>query len=392
MTIDEKIKIDNIELYQIAIPLLVPFEISGGRSYTRQSIIIKMTSGNLIGYGESAPFDAPFYSSETISSVKAVLNEWLIPKVLNKEFSTIEEFNKELSVGVRGNNFAKAGIENAYWDLVAKKNKLRLVDAIKIKLAQMGVNKEYLDYKEYIESGVSVGIPEDRSLDTLKTWVADYVDEGYRRIKIKIKPGWDTRPAKAAREVIGSEFLFWVDANSSFELEDIEVFQELDQLNCLFYEQPLNHDDIFDHNALSKLVKTPICLDESLKSARVGRQVIELGEIDVWNIKIQRIGGLLEGLKLYKLAVENGIKLWGGTMPESGLGAMPILALAAFDGFVYPADVEASARWYGKNKDLIELEMDKEGKIYLPEGLGIGTEPNWEIMEKYGKKIASYYR
>src|SRR5690554_2971540 len=210
--LDERIKIDGIELYQVAIPLLVPFEISGGRSYNWQSIIIKMTSGDLVGYGESAPFDAPFYSSETISSVKAMLHEWLIPKVVGKEFTSIEELNSVLAEGIRGNNFAKAGLENAYWDLVAKKNNLRLVDAIKIKLAQMGVDQKHLEYKEYIESGVSVGIPGDRSLDTLKTWVADYVEEGYRRIKIKIKPGWDIEPARAAREVIGPDFLFWVDA------------------------------------------------------------------------------------------------------------------------------------------------------------------------------------
>jgi O-succinylbenzoate synthase len=387
---DEKIKIDSVNLYQIAIPLKVPFEISGGRSYYRQSIIIEMCSGSLIGYGESAPFDAPFYSSETVSSVKAMLSEWLIPKVLNKEFASIEEFNQELSVGIRGNNFAKAGLENAYWDLVAKKNNLRLVDAIEQKLEEMNTPKEYLKHSEYIESGVSVGIPEDRSLDTLKEWVSDYVKDGYRRIKIKIKPGWDVLPSQASREVIGKEFPFWVDANSSYNLEDIAVFEALDAFNCLFYEQPLNHDDLLDHHKLANKVKTPICLDESLKSYRVGRQAIELGSIPVWNIKIQRIGGLLEGLKLYKLAVENGIKLWGGTMPESGLGAMPILALASFNGFVYPADVEASERWYGKDQDLIEIEMDKDGKIYLPQGVGIGTEPNWDILEKYGKKIGSF--
>jgi len=388
--VNEKIKIDSIDMYQIAIPLKVPFEISGGRSYYRQSIILQVKSGDLVGFGESAPFDAPFYSNETVASVKAVLTDWLIPKVLNKEFASIEEFNKELSLGIRGNNFAKAGLENTYWDLVAKKNQMRLVDLIKVKLQEMGVIEEYLEHKEYIESGVSVGIPENRDLKTLKSWIKAYVLEGYRRIKIKIKPGWDVLPAKAAREVVGSEFPFWVDANSAYELADAPVFQELDALNCLFYEQPLNHDDILDHHKLSQLIKTPICFDESLKSARVGRQTIELGTIPVWNIKIQRIGGLWEGLKLYKLAVENGIKLWGGTMPESGLGAMPILALASFKGFVYPADVEASARWYGKGQDLIEIEMDKEGKIALPQGLGIGRAPNWQIMEKYGKKLASF--
>lgn len=387
---DEKIRIDSVELYQIAIPLIVPFEISGGRSYNRQSIIIKMKSGSLIGYGESAPFDAPFYSSETISSVKAMLTEWLIPKVIGQEFSSIEEFNKTLVVGIRGNNFAKAGLENAYWDLVAKKNNLRLVEAIKLKLRDLGVEPKHLEHKEYIESGVSVGIPEDRSLDTLKKWVNEYVDEGYKRIKIKIKPGWDLDAARATREVIGRDFPFWVDANSAYELEDAPIFQALDEMDCLFYEQPLNHDDILDHHQLAKLVKTPICFDESLKSLRVGRQAVELGSIPVWNIKIQRIGGLLEGLKLYKLAVEKGIKLWGGTMPESGLGAMPILALASFNGFVYPADVEASARWYGKGKDLIEIEMSHDGKIALPSEAGIGIEPNWHIMEKYGKPIGSF--
>lgn len=387
MSINESVVIDKIRLVEIDIPFATPFQISGGISYTRKSLIIEMVSDGIVAYGESAPFEAPFYSSETISSVKAVLKEWIFPRLINKEIQSIEELNAIISEGIRGNNFAKTGVENAYWDLIAKKNKLSLKELIIYKLEQLGTPKEFLESVDYVESGVSVGIPEDRSYDTLAKWVKDYVDEGYRRIKIKVKKGWDVEATRVTREVIGPEFPLWIDANASFKIEeDIPVLKEIDQYNCLFYEQPLHHDDIIDHSDLKEQVQTPICFDESLKSAKVAKHILKLDVSKIWNIKIQRVGGLLEALKIYKIAVTNGVKLWGGTMPESGIGAMPILNLASFKGFVYPADIEPSSRWYGQGKDIIEMEMTDEGKIFLQSGLGIG-DINEDNYKKYGKEI-----
>lgn len=382
--INEQAVIDKISLYEIGIPLKEPFQISGGVSYFRRSLIIVLSSGEYKGYGEAAPFEEPYYSSETISSVKALYQDLLIPRLLGKQIASIEHMNEVLNEGIRGNAFAKAGIENAYWDLLCNKNKINLKQLIEYKMEQLEVPKEFMESKDYIKSGVSIGIPVDGQIETLQKWAQEYVDEGYQRIKIKIRPGWDVEPLAAVRQQIG-DFPLWIDANSAYDLEKHkETLVEMDQYGCLFYEQPLHHDDILDHAKLGKEIKTPICLDESLKSERVARQVLECGASKIWNIKIQRIGGLLEGLKIYKLASDNGVELWGGTMPESGIGAIPMLNLASFKGFVYPADIEASARWYGEGQDTIELKMNQEGQIFIPEGDSIESMINFEKFHQYG--------
>ncbi len=385
--INESAVIDSVELYEIKIPLKEPFQISGGVSYFRRSLIVVLNSGDIKAYGEAAPFDEPYYSSETISSVKALYEDLLFNRIAGKKIESIEHINSILNIGVRGNNFAKAGIENAYWDLICRKNNITMKQLIVYKLRQLKVDEEYLEAKNYIESGVSVGIPVDNSIDTLKTWIKEYMDHGYRRIKIKVKPGWDLEALQATRDVIG-DFPLWIDANSSYDFDlHKDVLKQMDEYGCLFYEQPLHHDDILEHAKLAKEVNTSICLDESLKSYKVAKQVLETEAAKIWNIKIQRIGGLLEGLKIYKLAVENDIKLWGGTMPESGIGAIPILNLASFPGFKFPADVEASERWYGQGNDLIELEMSKDGRIAVPECVGIESLINKDNFKKYGKHL-----
>lgn len=364
--INESAVIDKVELYEVKIPLKVPFQISGGVSYFRRSLIVLLHSGEFKGYGEAAPFDEPYYSSETISSVKALYNEVLFKRIVGKSISSIKYINKILSEGVRGNNFAKCGIENAYWELLCNKNNCTMKELILYKLKSMGTEEKYLESKTYIESGVSIGIPIDGKLETLAKWTEGYMADGYKRIKIKIKPGWDIGALELVRNIIG-DYPLWTDSNSSFDYETHkDIFKVMDKYNCLFHEQPLHHDDILDHAKLGKYIDTPICIDESLKSYKIAKQALEIGASSIWNIKIQRIGGLLEGLKIYKLAVENDIKLWGGTMPESGIGAIPIMNLASLCGFVYPADVEASERWYGAGNDLIELEMSKDGRIVVP--------------------------
>lgn len=387
MVIDETAVIERVRLVEVSLPLVTPFQISGGTCYCRHSIIVELTSEGVTGFGECAPFDGPFYSSETFSSVKAVLEEFLLPRIIRKKIEGIEHLNFVLTEGIRGNAFARAGIETAYWDLIARKNNVSLRELIRWYMAKLETPAKYLKTREYIESGVSVGIPVDQNYSTLCKWIERYMQEGYRRIKIKIKPGWDLEAVRVARSVVGRDFPFWVDANASFDLkEHLYIFQKMDEYNCLFYEQPLHYDDLLDHAVLARKVKTPICLDESLKSYRYGRQALEINAAKVWNIKIQRLGGLLEAIKLYKLAVENDIGLWAGTMPETGIGTMPIICLGSFEGFIFPSDVEASKRWYGKGQDLIEIEITEDGKIGVPEGIGIGS-INFENYRRYGRTL-----
>lgn len=384
MDLRENFVIDEVKIVEVDIPYAVPFQISGGVSYSRKSLIIELHSGDVVAYGESAPFEAPFYSSETISTAKIILIEDLIPRIVGVEIKSIEELNKILNNNIRGNNFAKAGIETGYWDLVAKKNNISLKDLILYKLREMGATEEYLGNRDYIYSGVSVGIPEDNDYETLKKMVKGYVEEGYSRVKIKIKPGWDIKALEATREVIGNDFMLWPDANAAYNYEDsLDIFKEIDRFNCNFIEQPLDSNDILDHTRLAKDIKTPICFDESLKSSMIARQIVEIDGPKIWNIKIQRVGGLLEALKIYTIASHNGVAVWGGTMPESGIGGVAILALSTFNGFKYPACIEPSERWYGKGKDLKEMKMDREGKIYYKEEVGIG-EINRVNYEKYG--------
>lgn len=387
LDINEKFIIDGARIVEVDIPYAIPFQISGGVSYSRKSLIIELWSDGIVGYGESAPFEAPFYSSETISSAKAMLEEWIFPRVIGKEIQSIEDINRIINDSIRGNNFAKAGVETAYWDLVARKNNISLKTLIYNKLKELGTTEEYLKNNSYIYSGASVGIPEDNSYDTLAKWIEEYIEEGYKRIKVKVKPGWDLKALETARKIIGDDFILWPDANASFNLKEHEnILKEMDKYNCTFIEQPLHHDDILDHCKLSKMIKTPICLDESLKSERIAEQTIEIGGSSIWNIKVQRVGGLYEALKIYSLASKHNIEVWGGTMPESGIGGASILALSTFAGFKYPACIEPSSRWYGKGKDIKEMVMDKDGKIHLIEEIGIG-EINKDNYAKYGKIV-----
>lgn len=368
----DPIKIDRIHIKEIVLPLKVPFQISGGIMRTRRSIIVELHSGGAIGYGESAPFEQPFYSSETIGSVVALYKDLLIGRIEGRAFATIEDFNAALTVGVRGNPFARCGFENAFWDLCSAIRKKSYTELIADQMERLGVAAEHRVPAGRVASGVAIGIPEDGKIETLRKWVEEYRAEGYQRVKIKIRPGWDEAACRVSREALGAEFMLWPDANSSYDLrEHLAELKKLDAFNLAFIEQPLHHDDLLDHAALGRQIATPVCLDESLKSARVARQALDCGSSRIWNIKVQRVGGLLEAIKIYAVAAANGVKLWGGTMPESGIGAQAILALAQFPAFVYPADIEPSTRWYEAGVDPLEISMSRDGWITVPNFHGV---------------------
>ncbi|MHB1417446.1 MAG: enolase C-terminal domain-like protein, partial [Chloroflexota bacterium] len=312
--IQEEFRVDRVRIFLAAIPLEVPFTISGGTLAVRKSLIVELAGDGIGGFGESAPFEAPFYSAETTDSALAMLTRWLAPRVVGRSFSDIAHLNEVLGEGIRGNHFARAGIETAAWDLVARRNGISLQELIRHQLGKLGVPAEYRESRPYFESGVALGIPPGQDLALLCAWAEQSLKDGYHRVKIKVKPGWDAVPTRAVREVIGADFPFWVDANAAYRLEEhYPTLKALDEYELLFVEQPLHHDDLIDHAELARRLTTPICIDESLKDARAGRQALAVGAASVWNIKIQRVGGLYEACRLYKLGVENGVRIWGGT-------------------------------------------------------------------------------
>lgn len=281
-----------------------------------------------------------------------------------------------LRLGVRGNPFARAGAETAVWDLFCHRRGVRLVDLMLDALRTMGTDDRHLHARSRVTCGVALGIPEDGAPGTLGGWTREALAHGYPRVKIKIRPGWDVEPIGAVRAAIGSgrAVLLWADANASYDLHrDRAALQAIDAEGLLFIEQPLQDDDLVDHAALTKQIRTPVCLDESLRDARWARHALSLGASRIWNIKVQRMGGLAESLRVYALAAEHDVALWGGTMPETGVGARTILALGALPRFVYPSDVEPSERWYAPGTDPLPLVMAADGTMSVPSEKGLAT-------------------
>jgi len=359
-------KISAAELYELTLPLKEPFAISGGVMRERRSLVVVLhDSDGHTGYGESPPFELPFYSGETIASARDLLERVLLPRVVGRSFERPEEVDAVLLPGIRGNPFARAGLETAAWDLEADR---RGVGVAALVAERVGVSPA-----PTIACGIALGIPDDRNPATLARSVEAALAEGYRRVKIKVAPGWDEAPARAAREVLaGTAIPLTVDANGAFEWPMHErSLRALDAAGLLYIEQPLGPDELVGHARLTRELRTPVCLDETLHDASWARQVVELEGPRVWNLKVHRVGGLTEALRVYREAIAYGAALWAGTMPESGIGSQADLAVAALPGFVYPSDLEPSTRWYGRNVDVIKLVMGRDGRMAVP-GQSVG--------------------
>ena len=354
-------RIEQIELYQLTLPLVEPFIISGGTMTHRRSLVVILHDGEgHRGFGESPPFELPFYSDETLAGARHLLQHVLIPRLLGATVESAEAADPILTQGIRGNRFARAALDTALWDLEASRRDTGIAGLVAERLD--------VDSAPRIPCGVALGIPQDRSLDTLRMWVQEALTRGYRRVKIKVAPGWDSAPVKATREAMsGSGIPLTVDANGSYEWPEHEPnLRNLDQAGLLYIEQPLAPDELVGHARLSRELHTPICLDETLHDARAARQVAALEGPRVWNIKVHRVGGLTEVCRIYRLAREFGAELWAGTMPESGIGSQAAIAVASLPGFVYPSDVEPSARWFGRGADVIDLQMTEDGYMQVP--------------------------
>ena len=354
-------RIARVELFALELPFAEPFIISGGQIDARRSVVVLLHDDQgHVGYGEAAPDELPFYSEETLGSARDLITRVLVSRVADREFDSPEAVDAALREHVRGNPFARAGIETAAWDLEAHRRGTGL--------AQLVAERLGVAPGASFPCGVALGIPADRNPETLTRRVYDAVQHGYRRVKIKVAPGWDDVAVRAARTgMAGTDLPLTVDANGAYAWpEDERALRALDDAGLLYIEQPLAPDELVGHARLAQALATPLCLDETLRDAAAARQIVALDGPTVWNVKVHRVGGLTEACRIYRVAAECGARLWAGTMPESGIGSQAGIAVAALPGCVYPSDLEPSTRWFGRGVDVIKLTMSKDGRMAVP--------------------------
>ena len=358
-------KIEKIELHHIKMELVSPFVTSAGTEYHVEHIILNVFADGITGWGECVAQSNPFYTYETVQTAWHILKDFLIPTILGKNLSAEDEVGK-LFEKVRGHRMAKAGLETALWDVFAKSKNISL-------------SKMLGGTRTKIDVGVSIGIQKSET-ELLKKLIS-YLDEGYKRIKIKISPGHDIEFIKAVRKEF-PDILFQVDANSAYDLRNLNLFKEMDNYNLLLIEQPLGSDDIYQHSKLQQEIKTPICLDESICSLDDARTAIELDSCRVINIKPGRVGGFTESKLIHDYCLSKKIPVWCGGMLESGIGRAGNVALASLPNFTLPGDISASKRYF--KEDIVEPEfvLNNDGTIDVPTKPGIGVELNQKQLEK----------
>jgi O-succinylbenzoate synthase len=365
-------RIERIELRLLRLPLVHFFETSFHRSYDRTFMLVIVDGEGERGYGESVADDNPYYAYETNDTAWHVITEFLAPRVLGVSFDHPREIFPALKA-VRGHNMAKAGLEMAAWDLYARQQSVPLSTVLG-------------GTRTSIASGVSIGIQD--SLDQLAAKVETELAAGYRRVKIKIKPGWDLEAVETIRERFG-DIPLMVDANAAYTLEDASHLARLDAFDLMMIEQPLDYDDIGDHARLQERLTTPICLDESIKTVRAGRDALDAGACRIINIKPGRLGGHAESIRLHDLCAERGVPVWHGGMLESGIGRAHNIHLSSLPDFSLPGDVAASRRYYAP--DLIEppIEVSRDGTIPVPTAPGIGVSVVPDRIERATLKCAA---
>ena len=349
-------RIDRLELRLLKLPLVHFFETSFGRIDEKHFILVRVDGEGASGYGECVAELDPYYSSETNDTVWHIIADFVAPRVLGTEFGHPRDVFPALKA-IRGHNMAKAAVEMAAWDLFAR-------------LRGEPLARVLGGARDRIASGVSVGI--QPTIDDLLLKVERELAAGYRRIKIKIKPGWDVHPVEALRARFGSIPLM-VDANAAYTIDDADHLAQLDAFGLMMIEQPLDYDDVADHATLQRRLKTPICLDESIKTVGIAREAIAAGACRIINIKPGRIGGFGESIRLHDLCASHGIPVWHGGMLESGIGRAANIHLSTLPNFSLPGDVAASRRYF--DPDLIEppIEVAADGTIPVPTGPGLGV-------------------
>ncbi|SMG14395.1 O-succinylbenzoate synthase [Agreia pratensis] len=362
-------KIERVTLHRLAMPLVRPFETSFGIQTERDVLLVHLvTSDGVEGWGECVAGADPVYSSEYVSGCEYVIENYLVPAILAGPDVSAETLDARLGFVV-GNRMAKAAVEAAVLDA---------------QLRASGISfGSYLGaVRDEVDCGVSVGIAP--SIDELLDEVSGYVSEGYRRIKLKIRPGWDLEPVGAVRALLGDAALLQVDANTAYTREDIDHLRELDQFGLVLIEQPFVEDDIAGHAILAAAIDTPVCLDESITSADIARDAIERDATSIINVKPGRVGGYLESVRIHDVCAERDVAAWVGGMLETGLGRAANVALAALPGFTLPGDTSASRRYYAE--DLTEPFELVDGRLRVPTGPGTGVAVRPELVASWATR------
>lgn len=354
-TTSETLCVENVEMRLVRLPLNEPFETSFGSIDSRLIFIVRLEAEGLSGWGEVVAAEAPRYSYETVGTACHVIRDYLAPALLSRPLTNLKDLAARFAP-FRGHNMAKAGLELAYMDLLAKAGGQSLSQLIGGTLTRIPV-------------GVSLGI--QPTIDRLLERVDHYLRLGYKRIKIKIKPGWDVDVVREVRRQ-HPKILLSVDANSAYTLEDQRHLQELDDFGLLMIEQPLDHDDLIDHAKLQSALATPICLDESITCLRRAEHALTLGSCRIINIKIGRVGGYSQALGIHDLCYSEGIPVWCGGMLESGIGRAHNIALASLPGFSLPGDISASSRYFKRDVITPEVFVDENGTVKVPRAPGLG--------------------
>jgi O-succinylbenzoate synthase len=360
---EHTLKITAVELRRIRMPLVAPFRTSFGSQSERELLLVRVATPDAEGWGECVAMEEPLYSYEDIETAAHVLRAYLVPRLLAAGERLTAPAVARILEPVKGHPMAKAALELAVLDAELRAAGLPLA-------TYLGA------VTDRVAAGVSVGIMD--SVPQLLDAVDGYLAQGYVRIKLKIEPGWDVEPVRAVRERFGDIGL-QVDANTAYTLGDARHLARLDAFDLLLIEQPLPEDDLRGHVALARLIRTPVCLDESITSARSAADAIALGACSIVNVKAGRVGGYLEAVRVHDVAQANGVPVWCGGMLETGLGRAANVALAALPGFTLPGDTSASDRYYRQDVVTAPFVLE-QGHVRVPTGPGLGVEPDHAVL------------
>jgi O-succinylbenzoate synthase len=360
------VRIDEIEIRHVRMRLKSPFQTSFGVEKDRDCVILCLRSEGLEGWGECVASSYPGYSYETVGTAWHILSDFFIPAILDDPITDIQDYRDRIS-HYRGHNLARAGLEMALWDWLGKENHQSLSSMLGGMMQSVPV-------------GVSIGLKKDEAA-LIKT-VSDYVNQGYQRVKLKIKPGRDIEVVRPVREAY-PELKLQVDANSAYTTSAIPIFQSMEDLNLILIEQPFAEDDIIDHSQLQALLKTAVCLDESIRCLRHARQAIQFKACRIINIKPGRVGGLDEAVKIHNFCKAEAIPVWCGGMLETNIGRASNLALASLPGFTLPGDISASDRYYERDIAEPSFSLNADSTIDVPKGPGLGVHVDVTAVDRF---------
>jgi O-succinylbenzoate synthase len=363
------LRIEILTLREISLTLKEPFQISSGTASERRILLVELEGEDgLVGWGECTAGELPNYGPETIDTAWHAIREWVAPRVLGQSFAGPEEIYPALNLDFRGHNMAKAAVEMGAWELAAR-------------IEGVPLAKKLGGTRDRIRVGISLGIQKSPKALVEKARAA--LERGYRKVKIKIKPGADLDYIRAVRDALGPEAPLMADANNAYTLETADNLVALDELKLMMIEQPLAWDDLTRHAELQKRLKTPICLDESITSVDRAADMIALGSGRIVNIKPGRVGGFLQSIAIHDLCAAHGIPVWCGGMLESGVGRAHNVALASLPNFTLPGDVSPSERYWDEDIVIPEWTMDREGWIDVPlDQTGMGVRVDRDRLEE----------